>query len=122
VVQDPARDFSRFWGSLPRPVAVVLVCSIVFSVVGFIFNAKASYETKKSLHPFLTISSGVVFIGLVEWLFPGSQSWFLFAAAAVVLYLNYRNTQFCPQCNATIRPRGFSRRKVCPNCGAPLPD
>ena len=89
-------------------------------IASWIFYSKASYQTKKSAHPFLIVAFGIIFLGFTEWVMRGKVPLFFVAALIVIMYLNYRLTQFCPNCGATIRSRGLRAPKFCPKCGAPL--
>lgn len=105
---------------MPKAFVVFLICWIAIGIASWTFYAKASYETKKSAHPFLIAAFGLIFLGFTEWLMQGKVPLLFVAAIIVIMYLNYRNTLFCKQCGATIYSRGFTRSKFCPKCGAPL--
>jgi ribosomal protein S27AE len=107
---------------MPTPVKVFFVCWIALGIASWFFYAKATYKTKKAVHPFLMIAVGVVFIGFVEWITGGKVPWFFIVAVGVIMFLNVRLMQFCPRCSATVYPQGFlSRPNFCPKCGAELP-
>ena len=105
---------------MPKAFVVFMICWIVIGIASWIFYAKASYETKKSAHPFLIVTFGLIFLGFTEWIMQGKVPLFVVAAIVVIMYLNFRNTLFCKQCGATIYSRGFTRSEFCPKCGAPL--
>ncbi len=104
----------------PTSFVVFMVCWLVLGIASWIFYAKASYQTKKSLHPFLTIGFGIVFLGFAEWVMHGKLPLVFAAAIIVIMFLNYRFTRFCPQCGATIYARGLTLSNFCPRCGAAL--
>lgn len=105
---------------MPKAFVVFMICWIAIAIASWIFYAKASYETKKSAHPFLIAAFGLIFLGFTEWLTQRKVPLLFVAAIIVIMYLNYRNTLFCKQCGATVYSRGFARPKFCPKCGAPL--
>jgi hypothetical protein len=105
---------------MPHSFAVFMACWILLGIASWVFYNKAPYQTKKSAHPFIGIGTGIVFLGFVEWSSGGKVPWLFVIGVVVVIFLNIRNTQFCPECNATIYPRGFSRPSFCPKCGAKL--
>jgi ribosomal protein S27AE len=104
----------------PNSFLVFMVCWIAMGIASWIFYSKASYQTKKSLHPFLTVAYGVVFLGFAEWLMQGKLPLFFVVAVIVIMFLIYRLTRFCPQCGATIYSLGLQRSNFCPKCGAAL--
>jgi hypothetical protein len=104
---------------MPTFFKTFIACWIAVGIATAIFYAKASYETKKAFHPFIVSATGVIFLGFAESITRGKLPWFFVVALVVIIYLNIRNTQFCPQCNATIRA-GFRRRSFCSRCGADL--
>jgi uncharacterized membrane protein len=106
---------------MPASFVVFMVCWITVGIGSWIFYSKASYKTKKSLHPFLTATFGLIFLGFTEWLMHGQVPLFFVIAIIVIMYLNYRLTRFCSNCGATIYSRGFSRFNFCPKCGSALP-
>jgi hypothetical protein len=105
---------------MPKAFVVFMICWIVIGIASWIFYSKASYQTKKSAHPFLIVAFGLIFLGFAEWITQGKLLLSFVAALIVIMYLNFRNTQFCSRCGATIYSRGFSRSTFCPKCGAPL--
>ena len=105
---------------MPRSFAVFMVCWILLGIASWIFYSKASYQTKKSAHPFLMVAFGIIFLGFTEWVMQGKVPLFFVAAVIVIMFLNYRLTRFCPRCGATIYSRGLMRSNFCPKCGAPL--
>lgn len=112
--------FPRFWIATPRPFVIFFTCWIAFGIGTWIFYSKASYETKKAWHPFIGIGAGAVFLGFAEWITRWSVPWFFIVAVFLICLLNLRNTQFCPQCNATLYTRAFMRPSFCWKCGAEL--
>jgi hypothetical protein len=104
---------------MPAPFAIFVVCWIMLGVGSWIFYDKASYEAKKSAHPFIIIGIGAIFAVFVEWTNRWQLSIFVFLIP-VIVFLNIRNTQFCPRCNATLHAQGFSRSDFCRKCGAEL--
>jgi hypothetical protein len=105
---------------MPTTFVVFAACWIAIWIASWIFYSKASYQTKKSAHPFLIVAFGIMFLAFTEWMMQGKLPLFFVAALIVIMYLNFRNTQFCERCGATIYSRGFTRSKFCPTCGAPL--
>jgi len=103
---------------MPTSFAVFLGSWIVLGIACAVFYKRASYKTKKAAHPIWMIAFGVIFLGFAEKIFHGRLPWYFVVAICVVMYLNYRYTQFCPQCNATFA--GFSRAALCPRCRASL--
>ena len=102
---------------MPAPFVTFFVCWIALSIAVLIFYNKANYATKKAVHPFVAIGIGLLFLAFWEWVLRGHLPWIFIVLVAVVMLLNLRNTQFCQQCNATLRGR-FSRVSFCPKCGA----
>lgn len=97
-----------------------MACWVFLGIASWLFYNKASYQTKKSAHPLIVIGSGAAFVGFAEWISQGKLPWFFVVAVVVIIFLNIRNIQFCPRCNATIYMYGFSRPDFCPKCGAKL--
>jgi hypothetical protein len=107
---------------MPIRFKIFFACWIALGIASWIFYKKATYETKKALHPFFTIAVGVVFIGFTEWVTEGNVPWFFIVAIGVIVFLNIRRIQFCPRCNKTVYAQGLtSRPKFCSTCGAELP-
>ena len=104
---------------MQRSFAIFMVFWIAMGIASAIFYKKASYETKKSLHPFLASAFAVIFLGFAEWAFRGRLPWPFIIAVALGALLSIRSVQFCPQCNATLNGR-FRRFSFCPKCGASL--
>jgi hypothetical protein len=119
-MRDLPEGFSRFWTALPHSFAVFFSCWILLAIALGVFYKKASYETKRSLHPFIMIGVGILFLAFSEGISHGTVPVFFILAVVLITFLNIRLTQFCPRCGATIRPQGFSRPKFCPKCGAEL--
>ena len=105
---------------MPTSFVVFLVSWILLVIASWMFYAKASYQTKKSAHPFLIVAFTFIFLGFTEWMMHGNVPLFFVAAVIVIMFLNYRLTRFCPRCGATIYSRGLMRSNFCPKCGAPL--
>jgi hypothetical protein len=105
--------------AMPTPVAIFFGCWILLCIGGWIFDRRASYETKKSLHPFIVIGMGIIFAGFVEWVSGGKIPWPFLGIIALITFLNIRNIRFCPRCGAT-QHSGFNRPKFCLRCGADL--
>jgi len=105
---------------MPPSFAAFFVIWILLGIGSWVFYAKASYETKKSAHPFLMIGLGVVFLLFAEstmgWKLPLIFPLFL----VLITFLNIRNTRFCRQCNATLYNQAFTRPRFCSKCGADL--
>jgi hypothetical protein len=97
-----------------------MACWVLLGIASWLFYYQASYQTKKSAHPFIVIGSGTAFIGFAEWISQGKLPWLFIVAVVVIIFLNIRNTQFCSKCNATIFARGLSRSEFCPKCHARL--
>ncbi|MGA2903847.1 MAG: hypothetical protein ABSD98_08445 [Candidatus Korobacteraceae bacterium] len=108
---------------MPTPFAIFFVCWIALAIGSWIFYSKASYATKKAAHPFILTAAGIAFIGFAEWIFHWRLPWFFVVAVVVIIFLNFRLTRFCPQCNATLYGGGgFFRPNFCSKCGAKLQD
>ena len=105
---------------MPDRAKALFLCWILLTIASWVFNKRASYETKKKFHPVLAILIGVLVIGFAEAIFNGKLPWLFIVAICAIAFLQIRLTQFCSKCNATINPRGFSKAKVCPECGAEL--
>jgi hypothetical protein len=105
---------------MPQEFDVFLVSWTLLWLASWIFYSKASYQTKKSVHPFLIVAFTIIFLGFTEWIMHGNVPLFFVAAVIVIMFLNYRLTQFCSSCSATVRSRGLTRPRFCPKCGAPL--
>jgi hypothetical protein len=105
---------------MPTSFVVFAVCWIAIWIASWIFYSKASYQTKKSAHPFLIVAFGAMFLAFTEWVMQGKLPLLFVAALIVIMYLNFRNTQFCERYGATVYSHGFTRSKFCPKCGAPL--
>jgi hypothetical protein len=86
---------------MPTSFAVFAVCWIAIWIASWIFYSKASYQTKKSAHPFLIVAFGVIFLGFTEWVMQGKLPLLFVAALIVIMYLNFRNTN---SVNAVARP------------------
>ena len=112
--------FSRSWAGMPRPFAMFFVSWIGLGICIAIFYKRAAYRPKKAAHPFIVIGVGVVFFAFAEWVMAGKVPLLFVLAIALITFLNIRNTQFCPRCNATIYRHGFSRPSFCSKCGGPL--
>ncbi len=107
---------------MPTPFKIFLICWILLGIASWVFYKKATYGTKKTLHPYFMIAGGVIFLGFTEWITGGNVPWFFVLAVGVIALLNIRLMQFCPRCGATVYPQGFmSRPGFCPKCGAELP-
>ena len=102
-----------------KPFTIFIVCWILLCVGFVIFYTQASYQAKKSAHPFITVGTGILFLGFAEWLTNAKLPWLFPLAVVVITILNLRNIRFCPRCNATLR--GFSRPRFCSKCGTDLP-
>ena len=100
--------------------AIVLVCWIILGIGSWIFYATATYETKKSAHPFVMIGPGIAFLGFTRWTLHGNVGWFALLPVALITFLNIRNIKFCPRCSATHYAQDFSHPKFCSKCGADL--
>jgi hypothetical protein len=109
------REISR----MPTSFKIFIGCWIALGIATSAFYSKASYETKKAFHPFIVSTTGVVFLGFTESLMRGRMPWFFILAVVGIIYLNIRNTQFCPKCSATLCA-GFRRLSFCPKCGTDL--
>ena len=119
-MQGFAGGFRQFWAAMPTPFAVFFACWIILGIASFVFYAKASYQTKKAAHPFIMIGTGIAFFGFAEWVIRGKMPWFFALLIVLIIFLNIRNTQFCPRCNATLYAHGYSRPQFCYKCGAKL--
>ena len=104
---------------MPKSFTIFIVFWIAMGIASAIFYKNASYETKKALHPFIVIATAVIFLGFTEWLMRDKLPWPFIIFLGLITWLNIRNTQFCPQCNATLRGR-FRRSSFCSKCGADL--
>ena len=104
---------------MPKSFAIFMACWIVLGLASWLFYKKASYESKRMLHPLIVIGSSVMFIAFVEAESGGKVPWFFIAFVALIAFLNLRNIRFCPQCGATLQ-QGFSRPKFCSKCGSEL--
>jgi ribosomal protein S27AE len=107
---------------MSKAFAIFIVGWILLGIGSWLFYTKAPYQTKKSAHPFLMVAVGLSFFGFAEWVMRGNVPWFFAVALVVIMFLNIRNTRFCPRCNATLYGSGggFSRPKFCSKCGAEL--
>ncbi len=104
---------------MPAHFAIFWISWVILGAGSWIFYSKASYETKKNAHPFIVIGMGIIFVAFAGWATHTNLPWYFVLFLALILYLNIRNTQFCPQCNATIYGR-FTRSDFCPKCGTQL--
>jgi hypothetical protein len=104
---------------VPTAFTVFFFFWILFGIATWVFYSKASYETKKSAHPWMMIGGGLVFLLFAEF----SSSWKLPVIfplfLVLIVFLNIRNIRFCPRCGAT-QQSGLSRPKFCSKCGADL--
>jgi ribosomal protein S27AE len=105
---------------MPRAFAAFMALWILLGIASAIFYRKASYQTKKTAHPYIVAGFGIIFLAFVEWFAHGDVPVFFVVAIIVISFLNIRLTRFCSRCGATIFQRGFSRFKFCPKCGAEL--
>ncbi|MGZ4788751.1 MAG: hypothetical protein ACXVZX_09540 [Terriglobales bacterium] len=76
---------------MPTPFAIFFAVWILLGIGGWIFDRRASYETKKSLHPFIVISIGVIFAGFVEWTAGWKVPFVFLGMIAIITFLNIRN-------------------------------
>lgn len=121
-MRSSSANFSQFWASVPSLFVFFFVCWILLGIGSWIFYAKASYQTKKTWHPFIMAGAGIVFLAFAESILHGFLPWLFVAAIILIIFLNIRNTQFCPRCGATLYARSFSRARFCSRCGADLQD
>ena len=94
---------------------------ILLAIALGVFYKKASYETKRSLHPFITIGVGMLFLAFGEGISHGT---FPVASSSVaVVLITYRISASLNYALAVAQPyvfRAFSRPQFCPKCGAEL--
>jgi hypothetical protein len=57
---------------MPTSFVVFLVSWILLVIASWMFYAKASYQTKKSAHPFLIVAFTIIFLGFTEWMMHGN--------------------------------------------------
>jgi hypothetical protein len=95
---------------------------IVLGIVGLLlFVRPGDAERKKRLFGPFTVGVGVLFIlfvMLMGVLAPALP--LLVPAVALIMFLNVRNTRFCPDCGRLVPTRGFTRPRYCPSCGHAL--
>lgn len=105
---------------MTRAFTVFIVFWIALGIASAIFYRKASYQTKKTAHPYIGASFGLIFLGFVAWFTHGRVPVLFVVAIILISLLNIKLTQFCAHCGATIFQRGFPRFKFCPKCGSEL--
>jgi len=102
---------------MPSQLHTITIVGIVLGAASWLFYAKAGCETKKRMHPFIVIASGILFLDVLRTV--GSLDRFDIIATCVVMAFNIFLTRFCPACGATYQV-WFARSKVCKKCGAEL--
>lgn len=93
---------------------------IVLSIGSFIFYGVASYETKKAVHPYLMIGSGLLFLGFAEWVTHWKLPWRFPVFLVLIIAFSIRSIRFCGGCNATLFKGAVSSPGVCSKCGTNL--
>jgi ribosomal protein S27AE len=103
---------------------IFFVAWIALGVCLWLFYKRASYRRKRQWHLFVVAGTGFVFICFAYVMFPRPEVLYMAVpAVALIAFLNYRLTRFCPNCGLTIPPRALgSRAAFCPRCGANLDD
>ncbi|MCU0858788.1 MAG: hypothetical protein MUC65_10355 [Pontiellaceae bacterium] len=96
---------------------------VVLGVISFLLlfvNKNAIF--KKKVFPSFLIIVGVLFGGFTAWM-EGSVkavAW-MYPFIALIMFLNYKLTKFCPKCGSTNYNRMmFTSMKYCQKCGESL--
>ncbi len=93
---------------------------IVLALAASLLYQKADLETKRRWHPRMIVGVGVLFVAFAYSMFPSPRTiLFLAPITALIQYVNYRFTRFCPSCGKTLKPTSY-RMEFCPRCGTRL--
>lgn len=87
------------------------------------FHKRAPREVKVRWHPWIEFGLSVVFAAFgTYWLKDAGTGAvaLIWGVCLAIATLNWRLVKFCPSCNATVRPLGFTSAKECPRCRAEL--
>ncbi|MEE8290787.1 MAG: hypothetical protein V3R80_04845 [Candidatus Tectomicrobia bacterium] len=108
------------------PEELVPLFFVVFAIFGlgsWYFYQHASVANKRKWHPWMVASPGVLLLAFVVWGFPTVEILALVVPCTIfILWLNYKNTQFCDSCGTILNAyeNWFTKQSYCHECGANL--
>jgi len=95
---------------------------LAFSIAsGAILFLKKDPAFRRRFHPWFSLLSGVLFLGvMVSMGWPLRDLVVMIPAVALIWLLSVRSTRFCPSCGSIVGGRPFSRPNYCQDCGSRL--
>jgi len=85
----------------------------------YLFIIKKDYNFKIKYFKFAIILISFIFIGFLVILAPPLKAiLIMIIGITVIMFLNYKTTQFCQKCGKTIIGQPFQKKvEYCPHCG-----
>jgi len=98
-----------------------IVLWIGLLTVHFAADRRLSARAKRRLYPWWLAFLGLVLAGFFARMMRNPLAIAISVPLiAIFIYMNVRDTTFCPQCDKTVRNNMYVRHEKCPHCGGPL--